>query len=219
MQTVHTHFASVHQAAKLVAAPLRVVGVTTGLAESNGSLPPGLWFTSPAGWLPRTGINSGTLRWVIEYELPLPFYLTDFVDTAHIVCRAGSMKLLSIHPPVCLSHRSTAAVVSSGFSAECPAARRYQSTACAGAQQKRQHCAWLPMWAVSCWQPPDEAEHGLVKCQVLRLCFVMLTLVNKVLICHYSENVIDFCGFILALDNLIAVRSVLVHNVWFMYFV
>jgi len=41
-QTVHTRRASVHQAAKLVAALLRVVGVTTGLAESNGSLPPGL---------------------------------------------------------------------------------------------------------------------------------------------------------------------------------
>jgi len=38
-QTVHTHYASVHQAAKLVAALLRVVGVTAGLAESNGSLP------------------------------------------------------------------------------------------------------------------------------------------------------------------------------------
>ena len=37
-QTVHTHCASVHQAAKLVAALLRVVGVTAGLAESNGSL-------------------------------------------------------------------------------------------------------------------------------------------------------------------------------------
>jgi len=44
-----------------------------GLAESNGSLPPGLWLTSPAGWLPRTGISSGTLRSVIEYGLPLPF--------------------------------------------------------------------------------------------------------------------------------------------------
>jgi len=41
-QTVHTHHASVHQAAKLVAALLRVAGVTAGLAESNGSLPPGL---------------------------------------------------------------------------------------------------------------------------------------------------------------------------------
>ena len=41
-QTVHTRFASVHQAAKLVAALLRVAGVTADLAESNGSLSPGL---------------------------------------------------------------------------------------------------------------------------------------------------------------------------------
>ena len=39
-QTVHTHCASVHQAAKLVAILLRVARVTAGLAESNGSLPP-----------------------------------------------------------------------------------------------------------------------------------------------------------------------------------
>jgi len=42
IKTVHTRCASVHQAAKLVAALLRVAGVTAGLAESNGSLPPGL---------------------------------------------------------------------------------------------------------------------------------------------------------------------------------
>ena len=41
-QTVHTHRASVHRAAKLVAALLKVAGVTAGLAESNGSLPSGL---------------------------------------------------------------------------------------------------------------------------------------------------------------------------------
>jgi len=39
-QTVHTQRASVHQTARLVAAVLRVAGVTAGLAESNGSLPP-----------------------------------------------------------------------------------------------------------------------------------------------------------------------------------
>ena len=39
-QTVHTHRASVHQEAKLVAALLRVARITAGLAESNGSLPP-----------------------------------------------------------------------------------------------------------------------------------------------------------------------------------
>ena len=37
-QTFHTHRACVHQAAKLAAALLRVVGVTAGLAESNGSV-------------------------------------------------------------------------------------------------------------------------------------------------------------------------------------
>ena len=41
-QTVYIHCASVHQTAKLVAVLLRVAGVTAGLAESNGSLPPGL---------------------------------------------------------------------------------------------------------------------------------------------------------------------------------
>ena len=41
-QTVHTHCASVHQAAKLVAAFLRFARVTAGLAKGNGSLPQGL---------------------------------------------------------------------------------------------------------------------------------------------------------------------------------
>jgi len=41
-QTVHTHRASVHQAAKLVAALLKVVRVTAGLAKSNSSLLLGL---------------------------------------------------------------------------------------------------------------------------------------------------------------------------------
>ena len=41
-QTAHIHCASVHQATKLVAAILRVAGVTAGLAESNGSLLPTL---------------------------------------------------------------------------------------------------------------------------------------------------------------------------------
>ena len=52
-----------------------VAGVTAVLAESTGSLPSGLWLTSPAGCLPRTGISSGTLHSVIEYGLPLPFLL------------------------------------------------------------------------------------------------------------------------------------------------
>ena len=37
-QIVHTHRASVHQAAKLVEALLRIMRVTVGLVESNGSL-------------------------------------------------------------------------------------------------------------------------------------------------------------------------------------
>ena len=36
-QTVHTHPASVHQAANLLAALLRVARVTAGLAEINGT--------------------------------------------------------------------------------------------------------------------------------------------------------------------------------------
>jgi len=60
---------------KIGSSHLEGCGVTAGLAESNGSLPPGLWLTSPAGWLPRTGISSGTLRSVIEYGLLLPFLL------------------------------------------------------------------------------------------------------------------------------------------------
>ena len=49
-QTVHTHRASVHQAAKLVAALLRVAGVTAGLVESNGSLPPGQGRSQGGSW-------------------------------------------------------------------------------------------------------------------------------------------------------------------------
>ena len=73
-QTVHTQCASVHQAAKLVAALLRVLRVTAGLAESNGSQMLGLWLMSTAGWLPRTGISSGTLcsaiEWGYLYRIP-----------------------------------------------------------------------------------------------------------------------------------------------------
>ena len=48
-QTVHTVRAFVYQAASLVAALFRVAEVTTGLAESNGGLSPGLSLTPPAG--------------------------------------------------------------------------------------------------------------------------------------------------------------------------
>jgi len=41
-QTVHTYHASVQQTAKLVAALLKVAGVTAGLVESDASLLSGL---------------------------------------------------------------------------------------------------------------------------------------------------------------------------------
>ena len=55
-----------------------------GLAESNGSLPSGLWLTSPTGRLPRTRISSGTLRSVIEYGQPLPFKAITGITTSVI---------------------------------------------------------------------------------------------------------------------------------------
>ena len=42
-------FIPIVQMVPMVAALLKVVGVTASLAESNGSLPPGLRLTSPAG--------------------------------------------------------------------------------------------------------------------------------------------------------------------------
>ena len=72
---MHIHRASVHQAAKLVAALLRVAGVTAGLAESNGSRPPGLWLTSPAADCQEPGsARFGTLRSAIVYALRLPIF-------------------------------------------------------------------------------------------------------------------------------------------------
>ena len=49
-----------------------------------------LWLTSPAGWLPRIGISSGTLRSVIEYGLPLPFYLV-MNKVGHTTCRRSTI--------------------------------------------------------------------------------------------------------------------------------
>ena len=37
------------------------------------TVPPGLWLTSPAGWLPRTRFCSRTLLSAVAYGLPLPF--------------------------------------------------------------------------------------------------------------------------------------------------
>ena len=56
--------------------------VTTGLVESNGSLPPGLCLRSPAGWMLRTGISSGTRR---SFRAPELYPATDLVISA---CRS-----------------------------------------------------------------------------------------------------------------------------------
>ena len=73
-----------------------VAGVTARLAESNGSLPPGLWLMSPAGWLPKTGIGTGTIRSVIEYGLPSPFYLVRLVLTwQRLLLVHGADRLIS----------------------------------------------------------------------------------------------------------------------------
>ena len=83
-----------------LAALLRVPGVTASLAKSNGSLPPGLWLTSPAGRLPKTGISSGTLCSVIEYLLGylLPYYCYYYYYCIwHVsACSGGQLRLL--HP-------------------------------------------------------------------------------------------------------------------------
>jgi len=47
----------------------------------------GLWFTSPAGWLPRTRISSETLRSVIEYGLALPFFFFYFIANIYPINR------------------------------------------------------------------------------------------------------------------------------------
>jgi len=65
------------------------------MAESNGSLPPGLWLASPAGWLPRTGISSGTLRSSTGFLYLLPssrlveiVFSTCFSVCAYMLVRA-----------------------------------------------------------------------------------------------------------------------------------
>ena len=67
-----------------------------GLVESNGSLPPGLWLTSPAGWLPGTGISSGTLRSAVEYGLPSPFTAWSTAIVVIDAVRRRSVKLSDV---------------------------------------------------------------------------------------------------------------------------
>jgi len=67
-QTVHTHCASVHQAAKLVAAFLRVLQAWRRVTAAYH-------WVYDSHHLPRIGISSGTLHSVIEYGLTLHFLL------------------------------------------------------------------------------------------------------------------------------------------------
>ena len=128
-QTVHTHRASVHREAKLVAALLRVAGVTAGLAESNGSLPLGLWLISAAGWLPRTGISSGTLCSAVEYGLALPLRRSvSRGRTAVCVCVCACVRVVC----VCL----TAVERVNSQLASCDAGRLFAVVHAAGKQRK-----------------------------------------------------------------------------------
>ena len=104
-QIVHIHCASVHQAAKLVAALLRVAGVTAGLAESNGSLPLGLIHVTCRLTAKNRGISSGTLRSVIEYRLPFYRAMLCIRGTSH---GPVSLSVLCLFVSVCLSvcHKS-----------------------------------------------------------------------------------------------------------------
>ena len=98
---------------KLVAALLRVAGVTAGLAESNGSLPPSWWLTSPPDWLPRSGISSGMLHSVIEYGLPLPFSFLSYIHTSnmyilnYLPTRHWQQAGRRMHVPQCHTYVST----------------------------------------------------------------------------------------------------------------
>ena len=65
-QTVHTHRASVHQAAKLIAALLRVAVVTAGLAENNGTAGFMTHLTYRLTAKNRVQLRNPTLRSVIE---------------------------------------------------------------------------------------------------------------------------------------------------------
>ena len=69
-----------------------------------------LWLTSPAGWLPRTGISSGTLRSVIEYGLPLPFLWDITRDRGKLkVDVIGQCQIYMQITCVCATRISTAA--------------------------------------------------------------------------------------------------------------
>jgi len=72
-QTVHTHRSYDHQAAKLVAALLRVARVTAGLAESNGNLYRRVYDSRHLQADHQELGSAPEPCWAIEYGLLLPF--------------------------------------------------------------------------------------------------------------------------------------------------
>ena len=87
------------------------------------------------------------------------------INTARIVCGAGSLKRSRVRPSVCLSRRSIAAAEWGGFAAESPEGRRFRSITGAGAQQQRRRSTALSSKCGQCcwWQPTNEAERILIK--------------------------------------------------------
>ena len=90
----------------------------------------------------------------------------NIIDTARIVCGAGSMKRSSVHPSpsVCLSHLSPAAALCNGFPTEHLAGKRYRwkaAGACA-AYQLQARSAVTVLWhgaqqqmQMLCWQTAE----------------------------------------------------------------
>ena len=101
-QTVHTHCASVRQAAKLVATLLRVAGETAGLAESKWQ-PTARFMTHVTCRLTaknRDQLRNPTLGNRV-YGLPLPFYFTN----RNNCCRIADKSLTAAAATAAAAHR------------------------------------------------------------------------------------------------------------------
>ena len=89
------------------------------------------------------------------------------IDSAHLVCGSGSMKLSNVRPSVCLSVRSIIrppnAAAAAGFAAVGPGATRSIDRLLHGR-------AWQQMRAVLRCQLTQEAKHRLVVIALLLLC-------------------------------------------------
>jgi len=108
-QTVHTHRASVHQAAKLVAALLRVARVTAGPAQCNGSLLSGLWHVTCR----LTGKNKDQL-WnpMLDNRVWATFtffMLSSFILLCQLACQWHLLRFLRCSHSVQTEHAVTTA--------------------------------------------------------------------------------------------------------------